>query len=134
MKRLVTTLVGLTCCVGATYANSPRVGLDTAPAPALLGSATAGRADLGMAQVAGRSAFPEQNKTQDGLEELSRMAYRISYIGSLILTADHVVRSVDSVLDSMELTRQDGTQLRVNMRPNSDGFEVSLKLSRPIEF
>lgn len=133
MKRIVTTLVGLTCCVGAAYANSPRIELDVGPTPAFL-SSTAGQAGLNVAQVTDQSAFPERNKAHDTLEELSRMAYQISYIGSLLLTADHVVRSVDSVLDSMELTRQDGTQLRLHMRPNSDGFEVSLKLSRPIEF
>jgi len=134
MKRLVTTIIGLTCCVGAAYANSPRVGLEATPTPAFLSGGTDARTSPNMLQNYDTTVFPVRDEPTDGLEELSRMAYQISYIGSLLLTADHIVRSVDSVLDSMELTRQDGTQLRFQMRPNSRGFQVSLKLSRPLEF
>ena len=134
MKRLVATILGVSCCVGATYANSPRVSLEATPTPAFLSSDAADRIELNTPQVHDPAAFSIQDEPTDGIEELSRMAYRISYIGSLLLTADHIVRSVDSVLDSMELTRQDGTQLRFQMRPNTKGFQVTLKLSRPIEF
>lgn len=70
----------------------------------------------------------------DSHEDLARLAYKISYIGSVILTADRVVRSVDSVLDSMKLTRPDGTRMSMNMEPASHGFEVMIRLSRPIDF
>ena len=67
-------------------------------------------------------------------EQVGRWAYKISYVGSLLLTADHLIRSVDSVMESMEISREDGTQLRLLMEPNSRGFEVMVRLERPIGF
>jgi hypothetical protein len=76
----------------------------------------------------------QETRPKDTLQELSQLAYKISYVSSLILTADQIVRSVDSVMDRMELTREDGSRLRLRMQPSSGGFEVMLKVSRPIEF
>jgi hypothetical protein len=66
--------------------------------------------------------------------DLGQLAFKISYVGSLILTADRVVRSVDSILDGMQVTRDDGSTLKLLMEPGTSGFDVMLRMSRPIEF
>lgn len=66
--------------------------------------------------------------------DLGRIAYKVGYVGVLLLTADRVVRRVDSVMDSMELNADDGTCLRLQMQPDRRGFEVKLKLTRPLGF
>jgi hypothetical protein len=79
---------------------------------------------------------PVQALSQSGSSkfDLGQIAYKISYFGSLILTADRVVRSVDSVLDGMQVTRSDGTRLKLLMEPGTSGFDVMLRMSRPLDF
>jgi hypothetical protein len=55
-------------------------------------------------------------------------------VGGLILTADQVMRSVDSVMDAATYRRPDGSYLRLNAEPMSKGFLVGLVMSRPLEF
>lgn len=134
MNRLLTAVVGLSLFAGTAYAGSPR--LDShAPNPAALAfsGATTTQAFLSQAGQHPNQDIPTPDRASRA-DELERWAYKISYIGSLILTADQIVRSVDSVMESMELTRQDGTNLRLLMGPESRGFEVMVRMSRPLEF
>ena len=66
--------------------------------------------------------------------DVMELVYRISYVGAVVLTADRVVRSMDSVLDRMQYQGHDGTNLRLVMEPSRHGFDVMLKMSRPLEF
>jgi hypothetical protein len=76
----------------------------------------------------------ESTKPESTEEIIGKFAYRISYFGSFLLTADRLVRSMDSVMESMQVERPDGTCLRLCAEPGSRGFEVGLRLSRPIDF
>lgn len=134
MKRILTSLVLLSCCAGTVYAGTPN---RTTPRPGLapvdLRDAALDASYMDPVAETGLHAITPQ-APRDSHEALAHLAYKISYIGSVILTADRVVRSVDSVLDSMKLTRPDGTRMSMNMEPASHGFEVMIKLSRPIDF
>jgi len=136
MKKLVATILacfGITCCVAASYAGAPRHGgqlltldrpnLSAKVSPLSVFGSTGGQPDL----------FPVESRSGSRFD-YSRLAYKISYAGAILLTADHVIRSVDSLLDSMEYTRPDGTSLHFVMEPKSKGFEVMLKMSRPLSF
>jgi len=133
MKRILTSSILLTCCAGAVYAGTPRQAPPPDLAPVTLQTAGADRAYLDPAMLNSFRGFTPQ-QPRDSHEDLARLAYKISYVGTILLTADHLVRSVDSVLDSMKLTRDDGTRMVMLMEPRSRGFEVMIKLSRPIDF
>ncbi len=66
--------------------------------------------------------------------DIMQVVYRLSYVGAVVLTADRVVRSVDSVLDRMQINCTDGTNVRFTMEPGRRGFDVMVKVSRPLEF
>jgi len=66
-------------------------------------------------------------------EVIAEVAYQVSYFTSLILTADRMYRSAESVLESMRYTQEE-TILRLDMSPASRGFKVMLLLDRPIDF
>jgi hypothetical protein len=76
----------------------------------------------------------EAQRRKDPREVVANIAYKISYAGAILLTADQVVRSVDSVMDKLKLEGEDGSSLRFSMRPSMSGFSVMVRLSRPIEF
>ena len=65
---------------------------------------------------------------------LEAFAAKVSYAGVLLLTADRIVRSMDSVLEHMQIATPDGTRIRLEMGPTSYGMNVGIRLSRPIEF
>ncbi|HET9234144.1 MAG TPA: hypothetical protein VFP10_08410 [Candidatus Eisenbacteria bacterium] len=65
---------------------------------------------------------------------LEAFASRVSFVGGLLLTADRVFRSVDSVMEAPLLKREDGSILRVNAEPTSRGFLLGFHLSRPLDF
>jgi hypothetical protein len=131
MKKGILTIIGVTCCAGSVYAAGFQDG-DASPSQAVLSLSGTSRTQ---AFLSAASPAPVQALTaQSSRLDLGQLAFRISYIGSLILTADRVVRSVDSVLDGMEVTRDDGTRLKLLMEPGSGGFDVMLKMSRPLEF
>lgn len=67
-------------------------------------------------------------------ESLEALASKISFIGGLLLTADNVMRSVDSVMSAASYRRPDGTYLRLNAEPMSRGFLVGLTVGRPLDF
>ncbi len=136
MKKLLASILavfGVTCCVAASYAATPHAGLplSTLDRPAL----SARLSPLSVLGSPGRQPdlFPVES-TRDSRFDYSRLAYKISYAGAILLTADHVIRSVDSLLDSMEYTGRDGTSLHFVMEPKSKGFEMMLKMSRPLGF
>jgi hypothetical protein len=80
-------------------------------------------------------AFREDDPNAPGRNlDVMELVYRISYVGAVVLTADRVVRSMDSVLDRMQYRGNDGTALRLVMEPSRHGFDVMLKMSRPLEF
>ncbi len=136
MKKLLASICavfGVTCCVAASYAATPRAGvqLSTLDRPTL----SAQVSPLSLFGSTGRQPdlFPVESRT-DSRFDYSRLAYKISYAGAILLTADHVVRSVNSLLDSMEYTGRDGTSIHFVMEPKSKGFDVMLKLNRPLGF
>ena len=135
MKRLLATILGVSCCASVVYAQSPRIDLNRNPFPAFLVGGQNSPQSYSTSSMEQQIQFLNQEtRPKDTLQELSQLAYKISYFSSLILTADQIVRSVDSVMDRMELTREDGARLRLRMQPGSNGFEVMLKMSRPIDF
>ena len=56
----------------------------------------------------------------------------ISVVGGLLLTADRLIRSMDSVKDAPLLLRDDGSCVRINAANN--GFLVGFTMSRPLDF
>ena len=133
MKRIFTAVVGLSLCAGAAYAGSPRFD-SPAPTPAALAFSGTPATQAFLSQDVYQPNHDLPEPPRSGHDDLERWAYKISYVGSLILTADQIVRSVDSIMDSMELTREDGTNLRLLMGPESRGFEVMVRVTRPLEF
>lgn len=134
MKRLLTCMLGITCCAATAYAAPPQID-NAAPDLGLTFSGSAAEnAFLNPIEDPAVYSLTPEPPIRSVQEQVGRWAYKISYIGSLLLTADHLVRSVDSVMESMEISREDGTQLRLLMEPNSRGFEVMVRLERPIGF
>ena len=133
MRKLLTTFIGVSCCAAASYAGTPRADVWVQPSSAFLISGTASAESvLDEAPLPSPALLePFRSDEVSSIEELTIIANKIAYVGSLILTADQVIRSMDSVLNRMALTQPDGTELRLNMRPSSGGFKVMLKLSRP---
>lgn len=72
-----------------------------------------------------------RSKDESSLESF---ANSISFFGGLLLTADRVFRSVDSVMEAPLVKREDGSILRVNAEPTSRGFLLGFHLSRPLDF
>ena len=66
--------------------------------------------------------------------DLGAFALKVGYIGSLLLTADQIVHSVDSVMDRMSYEAPDGSQFRFTLAPESEGVEVMFRISRPLDF
>jgi hypothetical protein len=126
--------VGVTICCGMSYAAGPSLGLDAAG----LGRHAARDPGIHLQAAAFApgtlQAFAPRREPATPEEVIGRLAYKISYVGSVLLTADRIVRSVDSVLDSMEWTGADGTCLRIAAEPATHGFEVGVRVSRPINF
>jgi len=67
-------------------------------------------------------------KHDDTMETLAR----ISVVGGLLLTADRLVRSMDSMKDTPLLLRGDGSSIRFNAV--NKGFLVGFTVSRPLDF
>jgi hypothetical protein len=138
MRRLFAAVIGASCCAAAAYADEPRVDMRVQPSPALFltGEATT-EAFLGD-DLEPLSNLVEPFRSEEGepsyIEDLTVIANKVAYIGSFILTADQVIRSMDSVMNRMAYTYDDGTVLRLKMRPSTGGFKVMLRLSRPIDF
>jgi hypothetical protein len=131
MKKAIIAIIGLTCCVSTTYAAGIS-GRHRTPLESLsLSGEPPAKAFLSAANPSPIQALPQHESSKF---DLGALAYKISYVGSLILTADRVVRSVDSVLDGMQVTRDDGTRLKLLMEPGSRGFDVMIRMSRPLEF
>ncbi len=130
--RAVILGVVLGTSAGAAYAASPRLENRRTPPSAF------SRLTLDPASVPifadQPDIFHRSDKNAGATQDLGRIAYRVGYVGVLLLTADRVVRRVDSVMDSMELTADDGTCLRLQMQPERRGFEVKLRLTRPLGF
>jgi hypothetical protein len=76
----------------------------------------------------------QRSRPRDDGEAIASLAYKLSYAGALLLTADRIWRSVDSVLDSMCLEGSGGEEMRLVCEPASRGFEVTLRVTRPIDF
>lgn len=131
MKKAIISFIGLTCCVSAAYAAGGPDGSRPALEPLSLTGVSPAKAFLAAGNPAPVQALPQH---QAAKFDLGQLAYKISYVGSLILTADRVVRSVDSVLDGMQVTSDDGSTLKLLMEPGTRGFDVMLRMSRPIDF
>jgi hypothetical protein len=59
---------------------------------------------------------------------------KISVVGGLLITADRLIRSVDSAMDAPLFKRDDGSCVRLNTESNSKGLLVGLTVSRPLDF
>jgi len=64
----------------------------------------------------------------------SSLAYKVSFVGGLLLTADRVLRSMDSVMEATSFKSRDGSCFKLNAEPYSRGFLVGLTMSRPLDF
>lgn len=136
MRKLIALIIGFSCCAAMASAGPRQSGspLDSTPF-------RSDRADFSRSLVAGHSQLFEQvpRASKEAAEareiaEVQAIAYRISYAGVLLLTADRLFRSFDSVLESMQMNAGDGTNFRFVMEPKSRGFEIGLRLTRPIGF
>ena len=135
MKKVLLSVLGITCCATTVYAAAPKTQEPTARLGNLnFSTSSVENAFLSPLDDPAQPSLTPRRPQRTAREEVGRWAYKISYIGSLLLTADHLVRSVDSVMESMEVSREDGTQLRLLMEPNSRGFDVMVRLSKPIGF
>lgn len=136
MRKLIALILGFSCCAAVASAAPRESGspLDSTPF-------RGDRALFSRSLVAGHShqfetAAPLSKEATEARElaQVEAIAYRISYAGVLLLTADRLFRSFDSVLESMQMNAEDGTNFRFVMEPKSRGFEIGLRLTRPIGF
>jgi hypothetical protein len=136
MRKLIALILGFSCCAAVASAAPRQSGspLDSTPF-------RGDRALFSRSLVVGQSnlfgqAAPSSKEATEAREvaEVEAIAYRISYAGVLLLTADRLFRSFDSVLESMQVNAEDGTNFRFVMEPQSRGFEIGLRLTRPIGF
>jgi hypothetical protein len=132
MKKSIITAIGITCCAGSVYAAGPQGGVP-GPRPDVLSLGSVAPSQVFLSSAAAPAPIQALPSPESKLD-LGRIAYKISYLGSLILTADRIVRSVDSVLDGMQVTCHDGTSVKLLMEPGSKGFDVMVQMSRPLEF
>jgi len=128
--------LGLTSLFSVGYASGPAVSSGPSLRLSLSSTTPPNQAILQDLQGPGTPQAPylepRQVRPRSTQDAIAALAYKISYVGSILLTADQVVRSVDSVMDSMKLQTADGSMLRLQMRPESKGFEMMLRLSRPL--
>ena len=124
--------LGVCCCASVSYASSPAP--DRSRPAAIQLSASSGYEFLNDLPARVPEALQEQDMAVGHEIDVMKVIYRISYVGAVVLTADRVVRSVDSVLDRMHYDCEDGTSLRFVMEPKHRGFDVMLKMTRPLEF
>jgi hypothetical protein len=136
MRKLIALILGFSCCAGLASAAPRQSGspLDSTPF-------RSDRAEFSRSLAVGQSQLfdqpaPASKEAKEAREaaEVEAIAYRISYAGVLLLTADRLFRSFDSVLESMQMNAGDGTNFRFVMEPKSRGFEIGLRLTRPIGF
>jgi hypothetical protein len=136
MRKLIALILGFSCCAAMASAAPRQSGtpLDSTPF-------RSDRADFSVSLVGSQSQLfvrtaPASREAKEAREtaEVEAIAYRISYAGVLLLTADRLFRSFDSVLESMQMNAGDGTNFRFVMEPQSQGFEIGLRLTRPIGF
>lgn len=136
MRKLIALILGFSCCASVAGAGPRQSGspLDSSPF-------RSDRADFTLSLSVGHSSLfgqvaPASKEATEAREvaEVEAIAYRISYAGVLLLTADRLFRSFDSVLESMQMNTEDGTNFRFVMEPQSRGFEIGLRLTRPIGF
>jgi hypothetical protein len=132
-------ICGLTASSGGVYAAGFESGAGSSPLEAMTAPrGTDGRAFLQPKSFdiprATEPLWPETRSPRDDNHSLEALASKISFVGGLILTADHLMRSVDSVMEAAAYRRPDGSYLRLNAEPTSKGFLVGLVMSRPLEF
>lgn len=108
---------------------------DTPAASSVRGLASDSRAFLAVSPGLQGQLDPLSHLTASNKESsLESFASRVSFFGGLLLTADRVFRSVDSVMEAPLVKREDGSILRVNAEPTSRGFLLGFHLSRPLDF
>jgi hypothetical protein len=134
MKKLLFTSLGVIFCAASAYAAAPPGQTERALKFSLSPAAQSHTSFMVEEERPAAPALEMGSRlSRSTAESIAEIAYKISYVGSFILTADRLVRSVDSVLDHMSVT-QDETTLRLDMRPASKGFQVMLKLDRHLDF
>ncbi|NNF05729.1 MAG: hypothetical protein HKN21_03120 [Candidatus Eisenbacteria bacterium] len=125
LKALCLCTFGLCVVAAATSAapelQSPAIASLNKPGPQLLVQASP-------APVAPIFEAREQ-KSKTSIQSV---AQSISFAGALILTADHLVRSVDSVLENMRIEREDGTCLWLDVSTDPKKVGVMLQISCPL--
>ena len=90
------------------------------------------RAYLTLDGQASRQANPLAPLSVSSHDRTMETLARISVVGGVLLTADRLIRSMDSVKDAPLLLRDDGSCLRINAVNN--GFLVGFTMSRPLDF
>ncbi len=135
MRKLIALILGFSCCAAVAQA-APRLTPGSPDAASLRGEAPFLLTLSSGEQEAFEWAAPDAGRGDEDREaaRIEELAYRISYAGALLLTADRLVRSFDSILESMQMNTGDGTNFRFVLEPRRRGFEVGLRLTRPIGF
>jgi len=82
---------------------------------------------------ADRAAPPLLRRTENRKSSVEAFAARASVAGVLLLTADQIVRSMDSVIETMQLRREDGTCLRLDTS-GARGLGMMVEISCPLDF
>jgi hypothetical protein len=134
LAAIAVTFCPQTTCAGTPGSASRTVSLETLGPPARNQTRDAFLSPLSLSSMEG--AIPRLEGAASGhrASSLEAFAYKISFVSGLLLTADQVVRSVDSVMDAATYRRDDGSYLRLNAEPMSRGFLVGLVMSRPLDF
>lgn len=133
MKHLVLAVVAAATCTTVGSAGAvPREGDDLFRRQVLFAEPASSLPEIRNDVPLGQPPVL-QPRHASGEFDLEKFASRISYAGAILLTADHVFRSVDSVLERAQVRCADGTCIRLDMK-SASGVGMMLKVSRPIEF
>jgi hypothetical protein len=126
----VAAAVVLTCCVSNSYAgNRPGMVRSKTIVPP---QSIVPRAYLTLDSEALRQVGPLTPLAVSRHDHTMQTLARISVVGGVLLTADRLIRSMDSVKDTPLLLRDDGSSLRVSAVSN--GFLLGFTVNRPLDF
>ncbi len=134
LTGLFLVCIALVYCSASSYANDRASGHGSAVLSALSGASHTTSLDyltpedpLDETPIFHPDQTPRARTSQ---EELAAFAYKLSYAGVLLLTADQLWRSVDSVMESLRYRGLSGTEMQLRMQPSTGGFRVTLHLRR----
>jgi len=131
------TWVGGACCQAAPLTRNPISRALLAPTSAVFVPGSAQAQPLLFSRplaVEPQSAHLLNPRHPGEKLTVEQIASRISYVGVVLLTADRIARSMDSVLETMQIRCPDGTCLQLDTSPGRRGLGMGVLLSRPLNF